>query len=266
MFKKFPAVISNNLIKNLHADAENNETILTVMEYKILFALISKIKKSDKKLLNYDIPVVDFCKFWDISYGGNQNKIISESVNSLSEKSYYTNNNPIKYLTSESNVTNGIMHLQLDDSIYDYVINLDGNFTVFNLDIIEKFKSKFAIRLYMFFKMLENQKFYNINLPDAFKTFGDNIYLTKSQFNNNILKRSISEINSKSDISISYKFEKRFAEPEVIRFFIKPKNQQEKTTNIHNHKSIDIYVDPDPYTPNLGTIETVIIDESTLPF
>ena len=102
MFKKFPAVISNNLIKNLQADDENNGTILTVMEYKILFALISKIKKNDSELFKYNIPVIDFCKFWDMSYGGNQNKIISESVKSLSEKSYYINDKPIKYLTSES--------------------------------------------------------------------------------------------------------------------------------------------------------------------
>ncbi len=268
MYKRFSAVISNNLIKNLHADDENRGVILSVMEYKIIFALISKIKNNDVKLIKYDIPVTDFCKFWNISYGGNQSKIIAESVKNLSEKKYNTNDKSVKYLTSESYVSNGIMHLQLDDSIHDYLINLDGNFTILNLDIIANLKSKFSIRLYMFLKMFENQQFYNVELPDAFMAFGDNIYKTKSQFNNNILKKSINEINLKSDITVSYKFEKYFAAPEKIRFYINGKKIKKQTDNLNNRKKhfLDIYVDPEPYAPCYYSDENYFVDESSFPF
>lgn len=268
MYKRFPAVISNNLIKNLNTDDKNDGAILSVMEYKIIFALVSKIKKIDTELHKYDIPIVDFCKFWDISYGGNQQKIISESVKSLSQKTYIINDKPVKFLTSESYVSNGIIHLKLDESIHNYVINLSGNFTVFNLDIIAKLKSKFTIKVYMYLKMIENQKFYNVELPDAFKIFGDNIYRTKSQFNNNILKKAVNEINSKSDITVSYKIQKYFAAPEKIRFFIAGNKLQKQSNNLNNRNKhfLDIEVDPDPYVPCYNSNENYFVDESELPF
>ena len=268
MYKRFPAVISNDLIKSLHSADEKDEVILSVMEYKIIFALVSKIKKNDTKLHKYDIPVVDFCKFWNISYGGNQNKIIAESVKLLSDKIYYINDKPIKYLSSESYISDGKMHLKLDDSIYDYVINLDGNFTIFNLDIIAKLKSKFTIRLYMYLKTFENQQFYNIELPDAFAVLGDNIYTTKSRFNNNILKKAVNEINAKSDINISYRIEKYFAAPEKIRFFIVGKKTQKQANNLENRNKyfLDIYVDPDPYVSCNDSDENYFIDENEFPF
>ncbi len=268
MYKKFSATISNALIKDIQPKNEEYGTILTVMEYKILFALISKIKKKNTKLNKYDIPIIDFCKFWNISYGGNQRKIIEESIKSLSEKTYIINDKSVKYLTSESYVSNGIMHLQLDDSIHDYLINLDGNFTILNLEIIANLKSKFSIRLYMYLKMFENQQFYNIELPDAFRVFGDSNYKTKSQFNNNILKKSINEINLKSDVTASYKFEKYFAAPEKIRFYINGKKIKKQTDNLKNRKKhfLDIYVDPEPYAPCYYSDENYFVDESSFPF
>ena len=268
MYKRFPTVISNALIKNIHSMNEEYGTILNVMEYKIIFALFSKIKKTDTELNKYNIPIVDFCKFWNISYGGKQSEIISESVKSLSEKYYIVSDKHVKYLSSESYVSEGIMHLQLDDSIYDYVIALNGNFTIFNLDIIAKLKSKFTLRLYMFLKMFENQQFYNIELPDAFAVLGDNIYTTKSQFNNNILKKAVNEINAKSDINISYRIEKYFAAPEKIRFFIKSKEIQptEKIERYKRTPCIDIYVDPDPYVSCYDSDENYFIDENEFPF
>lgn len=268
MYKRFSAAISNALIKNLRSANTKEGIILSVMEYKIIFALFSKIKKTDTELNKYNIPIVDFCKFWNISYGGKQSEIISESVKSLSEKYYIVSDKHVKYLSSESYISDGTMHLKLDDSIYDYVINLDGNFTIFNLDIIAKLKSKFTIRLYMYLKMFENQQFYNIELPDAFAVLGDNIYTTKSQFNNNILKKAVNEINAKSDINISYRIEKYFAAPEKIRFFIDGKKTQKQSNNLDNRNKyfLDVYVDPDPYVSCYDSDENYFIDENEFPF
>ncbi len=116
--------------------------------------------------------------------------------------------------------------------------------------------------------MLENQRFYNIELPDAFKVFGDSIYKTKSTFNNNILKKSINEINSKSDITVSFKFEKYFAAQEKIRFFIDGKKPQKPFNNLNNRNKhfLDIEVDPDPYVPYCIDNTKYFVDETNLPF
>lgn len=268
MYKRFSAALSNALIKNLRSANTKEGVILSVMEYKIIFALFSKIKKTDTELNKYNIPIVDFCKFWGISYGGNQSKIIEKSVKLLSEKTYVINNKSVKYLSSESYVSNGLMHLKLDDSICEYLINLSGNLTIFNLDVIAKMKSKFSIRLYMYSKTFESQQFYNIELPEAFEVFGDNIYTTKSQFCNNILKKSVNEIDIKGDITVSYKIEKYFAAPDKIRFFIRSKENQSKEITMKRKKMpyIDICVDDDErvFKPLYDKFE--IADENEFPF
>jgi hypothetical protein len=82
------------------------------------------------------------------------------------------------------------------------------------------------------------------------------------------LKKAVNEINSKSDITVSYKIQKYFAAPEKIRFFIAGKKTQKQTNNLNNRKNffLDIYVDPDPYVPCYNSNENYFVDESELPF
>ena len=220
--KKYFAVLSNELIKAV----VNSD--LSSTEIKILLSLISLITPEDKNFDTVEIKMSEFCRYWNMSCGGNQRKTVKNAVEILQNSEFYLNGDKKRWLTESSTIDGRKLLLQLDSSLSEYLIELTACFTLLDMDIVSTLKHKYSIQTYMMLKSVANQGFYNIGLADAFKKICNNKYKVKSQFIDNVLKPTLEEINNKTDIIVSYNIKKPFARPEMITF------------NISNKKSISI--------------------------
>lgn len=264
--KRYKASISNELIRNRQSADENPKNILSTTEFRIILTLISLIKPNVQSFSKHEMPITDFCSFWNISYGGTQIKSLSEAIEKLCSEKFILKNNTVKWLDDDSYISNGIMYISLDDSLSEFLLNLNGNFSEIDLNTLLYLKSKHSIHIYLFLKSLKNQKFYNIKLNDAYIKFGDNKYQTKSQFDKNIIQKAIDEINEKTDITVTRKYKKNFGYPEMLIFKIRSKNEHNKTHMENSRHILDITVDDDSIKPNIITSNSFYYDESKLPF
>lgn len=263
--KRYKLTISNELIRNQKSSEENFKNILSTTEFRIVLTLTSLIKPDAKIFSKHEIPITDFCKFWNVSHGGKQVQALSNAVEKLKSETFKIGDKTIKWLHNDSCISN-VMYIYLDNSMSEFLLNLTRDFTEIDLNNMIYLKSKYSIYLYLFLKSLGNQKFYNIRLCEAYQKFGDNKYCNKSQFDKNIIKKAIDEINEKSDITVTRKYQKAFGYPEMLTFYICPKNESTKNIVFPKKHILDIQVDDDPAAFNSIKPSDFKYNESKLPF
>ena len=214
---RYPVTMSNDLIRKSVPADESNGAIMPVWENRIRLMLISSIDYNAENFEWKEITVCDLKNFWNLSsWGGVQQKMLSDAINNLKNNKYYIDGHIIQWLDNDSDIVIGRMKLKLDDSLIPYLLGLKRNFTRYNIENVINLTSKYSFKIYEILKSIENMGGYRITLPKAFEIFSDNLYNTKSELEHHILIPSIDEINSKTDINISYEFKKSFGENEML--------------------------------------------------
>ncbi len=214
---QYPIAMSNDLIRKLVPADESRGAIMSVMENRLQLMLISLIDYNDDNFEWHEISVCEFKNFWDLkSWGGVQQKMLSDAIDNLKINKYCIDGRIIKWIDDDSEIFLGRMKLKLDDSLMQHLLGLKRNFTKFDISNVIKLNSKYSFRIYEILKSVENMGGYRITLPKANEIFGDNLYNTKSELEHHILIPAIDEINTKTDINISYEFKKSFGENEML--------------------------------------------------
>lgn len=218
---QYPIAMSNDLIRKLVLADESRGTIMSVMENRIRLMLISLIDYNDDNFDWHEITVSEFKNFWGLnSWGGIQQKMLSDAIDNLKINKYYIDGRIIKWLDDESEIILGRMKLKLNDSLRQYLLALKRNFTRFNIESVIKLNSKYSFRIYEILNSVKNMGGYRITLPKAYEIFSDNLYNTRSELEHHILIPSIDEINTKTDINISYEFKRSFGENEMLYLIV----------------------------------------------
>lgn len=237
---------SNTLVLNSRFD-------LTTAEQKIVYALCSMINPGDEDFLLYPISMVDMCRLCGLDSAGGQNyKIIKESIKKLADKSIWVTledgTETILRFIDKFFITpdKGKILVKISEDMHPYLLALKGNYTSFELIYTLRFKSKYSIRLYEIIKAshFDKTKPYSFQLQlDKLRYLlnvtGD-YYQQYQRFSNKVLMPSIMEINEKTDINITIEPIRVHRKTESIEFFVNPKaiNQKlvaaYKTDNIFN--------------------------------
>ena len=93
--------------------------------------------------------------------------------------------------------------------IMPYIYEMQKNFTTYQIGTIQKIRSAHALRIYEYCKMHLHEKkwIWEENLNEFKKMLGveKNYKNQVSVFDSKVLKKSIKEINEKTDITVSYK-------------------------------------------------------------
>lgn len=266
VMKRYNANISNELIRNRKSADGISKNLLSMTELRIVLTLISLIKSNTKSFTTHEISTTDFCRFWNVSHGGKQVQALSDAVEKLKSETFRISDKTVKWLSSDSHISNGIICVTLDESLSEFLLDLSGDFTEIDLNNLLYLKSKYSIYMYLFLKSLENQKFYNIRLCEAYQKFGDNKYCNKSQFDKNIIKTAIDEINEKTDITVSCRYKKDFGYPEMLTFRICSKIESTENIISSSKHILDIQVDDEPPVFNPIISSDFKYNESNLPF
>lgn len=250
----YSVAIANELIREAVPVDSRSTLTLSPMEFRVKYLLISLIQKDDCKFDAIDISVPVFAKYFGLKWGGEQTKSLKTAIENLTEFSYILDRNIIRWLSPESHISGGNIHLKLDDSLIPYLLLLDGYFTVYNYESVAKFTSKYSYRTYEFLKSAEGIGFYKISLDDAISLLGDNCCKTKASFIKRVLTPALNDINNHSDIRIKRRFHKPFGKPEQIWFSIRNISDDTPQENIKYHsKSTAVlkkkHIEDDSLTP-----------------
>lgn len=203
---------------------------LTPTQQKLIAYVISKIKPTDKELQRYEIMVADFCDVCGIdkTYFYTEFK---ELIDDLDSRSFWIDNeNELSKIHWFSEATyykkQGKVSLLLNSKIKQYLLELSDKYTKYELYNILALKSKYSIRLYELFKSYEfkhEKKFAIEELKQLlyinYKSFGD--------IKKRVIENSIAEINTYTDITVSYTTEVQGRGNKVVSvtFYIKKKHR-----------------------------------------
>lgn len=231
--------------------AKSNEFIyrslydLSLMEQRILLCMISTIdsRPSDLKFdsneqLLYEFNIDTFCNLFNIKKRGAL-KLISEAAKGLRDHSFWMENEDGKYETMAwadkawVDTKKGVITLLFSPDVKPFLMNLDKNFTHYELYRVLKFKSKHSIIVYDLIKASCGKSYgkkgcYQITVEDFKKhvSIRVNKKTQKPVYQNTdfsdlrvrVLEPAIEEINKYTDLTVEVEYIKKGKSVVMISF------------------------------------------------
>ena len=178
---------------------------LTMEEQKLLCYVISKIKPTDKEFERYTISAMDFAELCGID-----------------KRHIYRDFK--KMVESKGSIT-----VVINSGLKKYLLNLQSNYTKYELWNILSLKSKYSIRLYELFRSYSYQKEKEFDVEQIKSLLCAEHYTLYANFKQRVLDKAIAEINEYTDLIVSYKTKQEGKSHRVksLTFYIKRKQHLE---------------------------------------
>ena len=213
-------VKSNELIRNARYS-------LSEVEQKILIYVMSKVKRDDTELKKVHIDVKDYCEIAGIKAGGGAKAHIKKSIKSLSDKSWWFAMDGKKetlFRWIDTVEINGEqVDITLSSSLAPYLLDLKSDFTKYEQVVVLPLRGRYVIPLFELFKMNQYKGTWKVKISDLREMINCDKYPAFKEFNRNVLKYSIEQINSFTDIFVTYRTEKNGRAIDTIIFKIEEK-------------------------------------------
>jgi len=203
---------------------------LQLQEQKIILYLISKIKPEDMELKEHTFQIQDFCRVCGLDTSNGANYLyIRKTLKDLRDKSVWvTLDNGseatlawIDYVIMSKN--SGTVKIKISDMIKPYLLFLRERYTQYELLYTLAMKSQYSIRLYELLKSYEYQRTKAFDISELKIRLSAENYERFPDFKRKVLDIAIGEINSFTDIEISYAATKQGRRFAKIEFSIRPK-------------------------------------------
>ena len=213
---------SNQIIQNARYN-------LSLQEQKVLAYIISLVKPGDKKGKTYEFDVAAYCKTVGIERSGNIYKQLKDTLKGLRDKSIWVRQEngterTVGWLSKVSTTENpNVLEIVYDEDMSEFLLELNENFTKYELIYFINMESMYSTRLYELLKSYSWTKLHLFEVEDLKKQLNAEKYKTFGDFKRNVLDKAIKEINVFTDIEISYKFIKKGNKIIQIEFEIKEK-------------------------------------------
>lgn len=227
----------NQLVSQSNKFIRETQNNLTLQQQKIILYIISKIKPNDDDLKDYEIDIKDFCKVCGIDeHHSNNHKYLRESIMKLHTSAFWFKKDKEIMLLSWINRvsihadTNKIT-FRLDDRMKPYLLELQSNFTAYELGNALVLSSKYAIRLY---EILKSYAYYG-DITFTIEDIREHLQIDKDKyplfndFKRYIIDKSIAEINKYTDIYIEYTTRRSGRTTKYIDFVVIQKESTDKS-------------------------------------
>lgn len=206
---------------------------LTMEEQKLLCYVISKIKPTDKEFERYTISAMDFAELCGIDKR-HIYRDFKKMVESFEQKAQWIkidDNNIYFRVFSEAeyNESKGSITVVINSRLKKYLLNLQSNYTKYELWNILSLKSKYSIRLYELFRSYSYQKEKEFDVEQIKSLLCAEHYTLYANFKQRVLDKAIAEINEYTDLIVSYKTKQEGKSHRVksLTFYIKRKQHLE---------------------------------------
>ncbi len=213
-------VKSNELIRNVRYS-------LSEQEQKIVIFLISQIGKDDKELNKVRIRLKDYCEIAGIEYYGGSISHLKDTIRNISNKSWWITESEkkselLRWIDTAS-VDGETVDIVLSQSLKPFILQLKENFTKYEMIEVLALRGKYTIRLYEIFRSYLWLGKWRVKVTDLRELIQCDKYKAFKEFNRNILKYSIDEINNYSGLEVDYVTIKKGRYIEEIEFNIDEK-------------------------------------------
>lgn len=190
---------------------------LSTQQQKILLSMISKIKPEDKPNQTYSFEIQEFCRLCNIDWGSGRNyDAIKQALYGIDRQIMWIKQPEKKRETrlrwlNELHISEGSGEIifSFHQDMFPYLLDLREKYTQYCLINVLPLRSKYAIRLYELLKSYEKTAHF-ISMPlDELKARLDaSNYTNLKDFKARALERAVKEINTYTDIEISYTLKK----------------------------------------------------------
>ena len=223
--------LSNKLVKGRYT--------LSKEEQNFIYLMISQIKTEDKDFYNYKIHIKDL-ESRELTQKNYQR--YREFADTLIKKSLRIEDdqrilNANWFSSLEYIKDTGYIYACFDPKLKPYFLELKQEFTQAKLPTLLQFNSKYSSRLYLLLKSefdrqknFKNNLFVNHEVEDLHSRFEmPKSYIEfYSKFKNMFLKKSITEINERTELEINYTELKTGRKITSINFCISKKDKTEE--------------------------------------
>jgi len=204
---------------------------MSACEIDIVFALLSKLSSHDKPGTMYLVRVREL----ELLTGRQWNyRQLLDSTEQLNSRIYHIEDKAkvlqISLLASAEYLKGkSVIELEISEKMRPYLIDLKSNFTSYQLQAVFSLTSKFAKRIYQFvsqWKDVGHTKTYTLdefkfmlNLKDP-KGKEPEQYVAIANFQRDVLKVAMSQINEHTDLRVSYELLKSSRAYDRIKFYV----------------------------------------------
>lgn len=211
---------------------------LTVNQQKIIAYVVSKIKPTDDEFTKYEISIQDFCAVCGIDKVYFYSEI-KEIIDNLDNKAFWveTEEKIFKFRWfSEVEIIKGSgkVNLLLNSNIKSYLLQLQKDFTKYELYNILALKGKYSIRLYEWFKSYSFMREKQVELSRLKYILDAEKYTEFKAFRRRVLEPAIKEINEYTDIEVSCEKVTKGRSITDLIFYIRSKEPMERYGSYRN--------------------------------
>ncbi|EFN3657877.1 replication initiation protein [Campylobacter coli] len=203
---------------------------LTAVQMKVFLQTITLVNMSDVEFKETRLPIKNFCSevglFLDKKFVIDLCDKLSSQVysvfNEFKKSKFRYDNFPI-YKRFSVDLEREEIIFCFNDYMREFLLELRSKFTKYDIRYILNLKSKYSIRIYQILKNLRDltrQKEFDLtefqdmlNVPQTKRAWAN--------FKNDILKKSIDEINEFTDLQILNFYEEKKIRKKVISFSLK---------------------------------------------
>ena len=223
---------------------QNSRFNLQLQEQKIILYLISKIKPDDIELKEYVFEILEFCQVCGLDADNGTNyRNIRQTLKDLRDKSLWVtlqdgSETTLAWIDRVTmNRNSGTVKIKIDDMMKPYLLQLRERFTQYELMYTLGMKSQYSLRLYELMKSYEFQHGKVFDIEDLKVRLSAVNYARYPDFKRKVLDIAMREINSLTDINVTYEIIKESRRYAKIMFAIKLKKDLD--TRMETWKNID---------------------------
>ena len=250
-----------NIVVKANSLIQQSRFSLSAQQQKIVLFIISQIEMQDEEFKLYSFKITEFCRVCGIEPKGDVYAQIKRRIKEISDKSVWieTENGTetlVRWIEKPYiDKRSGTIEIKLDEDMKPYLLQLKERFTEYELIYTLNFKSKYSIRLYEFLKSIHYKKLqqytYTIEI-DKFQRLLDSTYKEFKDFHTRVLKPAQKEINTFSDVNLSYEIIKSGKKVSHIKLIIESKHSVERiTTAAQNELLLDDRSDKTKWTKKI---------------
>jgi len=231
MEKKELDIMRNYVVVKHNDLIQKSRFMLTAVEQKIMWYLISKISPEDEDFKTYEININDFCEVCGIETNNGANLIyLKKAILKLRTREFWIMISPTEETTVgwiEKPIINhgtGTIKLRIDETLKLYLLNLHGMYTTLDLTIALSLSGKYSIRLYEILKSFEKLGKCRFKLDALKLKLNAEKYERFPDFRRNVLDIALKEINFYADFKVSYELGKTGRKYTDVHFVFSKKN------------------------------------------
>ncbi|MCL1882954.1 MAG: replication initiation protein [Defluviitaleaceae bacterium] len=230
--------VRNHLVVKRNDLIQKSRHQLDLQEQKIIMYMISKIKPNDKEFMEQVFSIAEFCRLCglDEDNGGNY-AYIKNTLKNLSDRSIWVtledgSETIFRWLNDVTiNKRSGFIKLKHDEKLKPYLLDLQENFTQYNLIYTLAMRSQYSTRLYELLKSYQYKKYVIFDIEELKRLLFAETYKHGKDFRKRVLDTAVREINKLADIWVTFELVKEGRKFSEVRFDITQKDVGERLSS-----------------------------------